>query len=448
MDATSELVIGQSQTALGGGRLAARCAAWLRGSAGQTFLALADQAVVSGTNFLTTVAVGRLCLAGDLGLYSLGFTVVVLALSLQQALVGAPYTVYAQRLHGREHAEYTGSVLVHVGLLSGLGTAGLVGLSALCAWLGGSQLEPLFGVLALTVPCLLLRDFARRWAFARLWLGAVLTLDLALAALQFGGLAVLAAGGRLSALGAHGVSGLACLLAGGAWLALNRHGLALRRGQVGRELRRSWAFGKWICVGMAVGVLHSYVMHWLLLGVLGVAVTGTFAACATLADLSNPLVMGLANLAGPRTARAFTDAGAAGVRRVVWQMSLLLGAPMLAFCFLLALVGAPAASWLFHGDYSRHGPTLTLLGVAALAGGLGMVVNTGLCALERSNLTFYTCVAGLLVTLAVAGCLVLPLGMLGAAWGLAAGSLASLALKHAAFARLTGSVRAEVREKP
>ena len=77
------------------------------GTLRQGLLSLADQAVVSATNFATGVIVARTCSREELGLYMLGFSVILLATDLQTSLISTPYMVYAPRLKGRAHALYT-----------------------------------------------------------------------------------------------------------------------------------------------------------------------------------------------------------------------------------------------------------------------------------------------------------------------------------------------------
>src|SRR4051794_27056330 len=87
---------------------------WLRGDGGQKGVALADQAIVSGASFVTTLVVGRVGGAEELGVYSLGFTLLVLALSFQDALVSSPYTVYSYRLESEDRARFAGSALTQL----------------------------------------------------------------------------------------------------------------------------------------------------------------------------------------------------------------------------------------------------------------------------------------------------------------------------------------------
>src|SRR5438552_13765681 len=85
---------------------------------GNHALALIDQAVVSGTSFLTTILIGRWCGASELGIYSLGFSLLVSWGCVHQSLIALPYTIYRHRTVRGTQAEYAGSALVQSGLLS------------------------------------------------------------------------------------------------------------------------------------------------------------------------------------------------------------------------------------------------------------------------------------------------------------------------------------------
>ena len=65
-------------------------------AAGDPFLA--DQGVSSATNFLTGVIIARACSKEELGLYMLGFSLVLFVTDLQTSLISTPYMVYAPRL--------------------------------------------------------------------------------------------------------------------------------------------------------------------------------------------------------------------------------------------------------------------------------------------------------------------------------------------------------------
>ena len=82
-------------------------ALWSNTTARQGSLSLLDQGVASATNFLTGVIIARGCSKEELGLYMLGFSLILLMTDLQTSLIATPYMVYAPRLKGEAHASYT-----------------------------------------------------------------------------------------------------------------------------------------------------------------------------------------------------------------------------------------------------------------------------------------------------------------------------------------------------
>src|SRR4051812_40178661 len=83
-------------------------------AAGRGGLALVAQALVSGMNFGTSLLVGRFAGPDELGVYSLGFTLVVVAMSFQDSLVSSPYTVYGNRLEGEDRSRLAGAALAQL----------------------------------------------------------------------------------------------------------------------------------------------------------------------------------------------------------------------------------------------------------------------------------------------------------------------------------------------
>jgi O-antigen/teichoic acid export membrane protein len=398
-------------------------------------LALTDQAVVSATSSLTTVLVGRFAGPEELGIYSIGFSILVLIVCLQDSLVMAPYTVFTQRLEGEERAEYAGSVLLHHRILAALTVLGLALAGTLLWFLPGSpRLAQVLLVLAVATPMILMREFRRRMSFAHMHMSSALTLDAATAFLQLLTLAALAFCGAMSAVTAQGTVGLACGVTAGIALILSRGSFVIRRDKAVRELRRSWTFGRWIVCGQFISAVHGFVLYWLLAVLLGATVTGVFAACMTIVTLSSPFILGMSNLLGPRTARAFTEGGRDELRRVVLKAALVLGACLAAFVGLVTLFGDDLMRLLYDGkEYGGHGLTISLLALGVLANSVSIPADYGLRTLERPALSFRASLAGLLVTLVASTLLALWWGMLGAALGALAGSIIGTLIRLISF---------------
>ena len=135
---------------------------------GKNTLALVDQAVVSGTSFLTTVLIARWANVRELGIYALGFSAAGgVDLCSGIALIATPYTIYRHRAKRGTQAEYAGNVLIHQGLLSALVVI-VLAVAVGLMYLAGAvpELITVIGVLAAVTPFVLLREFGRRFAFA------------------------------------------------------------------------------------------------------------------------------------------------------------------------------------------------------------------------------------------------------------------------------------------
>ncbi|HFB98709.1 MAG TPA: hypothetical protein ENJ62_06175, partial [Bryobacterales bacterium] len=109
-------------------------------------LALADQAMVSGTNFLTSVLLARWLAPAEYGLYALMLSFVYLLASVQQALVIQPMRVFGGTIYKAEQRDYFGNlVLGSVGI--GLAMAAVFSIVGLIwRWFGdGDAPQALIG---------------------------------------------------------------------------------------------------------------------------------------------------------------------------------------------------------------------------------------------------------------------------------------------------------------
>lgn len=402
-------------------------------------LSLVDQAIVSATSFLTTLVIGRICGAEELGIYSLAFTLVVLISNLQTAVFSTPYTIYGSRLSGRIRDQYAGSVLMHCVMLM---VASSVCLALVAA--GLSVLQPenqhpeLIWILAGALPLLLLREFVRRFAFAHLRIVLVLGLDSLAATIQLLGLWLLVQYDQLTTINVYLIMGAACAIAGGGALVLLKDGFSIQWKNVFPELRKSWLLGRWLAASRLTAMIQVYAVHWILAAVSGASATGVYAACMTLLLAANPFVIGIGNLLEPRAARAMAERGVPHLRRVVWKATQLLGSVMAVYCLFLIFFGGWLVSLLYTGSqFENQGPTVAILALAALVNAWETGATYGLRVLERPDLSFRASLLSLCITLTLAIFLVQPYGTVGGASAVLAGDSAAAALRWFAFSRLS-----------
>lgn len=416
---------------------------WLRGVGRwlgrATNLSILDQGIVSAASFLTTLLVGRIAGAEQLGIYALASTIAVMAAAIQTALVSIPYTIYSHRLTPRGQRVAAGSSLVFCAAAAVLMAAGLLAASLLAVGLGDrSPLTAVLLTLAAAMPCLLLREFVRRYVFAHLRIGLALLLDAGVVALQVGGLFLLVAGGWLSAVTAYVVLAIASgTVAAAGLLKLRRH-FRLQRARLLPELCRNWRLGRWVVASHAAAMFQTYAVHWLLALLLGAASTGVFAACMTLLLLANPLMIGIGNVLEAKAAHAWAKHGRPGLRRVVWSTTALVGGALAVYCLTIMVVGGPLVAWLYDGpQYEGQAATVAVLALSALVGSLDLGAAHGLRVLERADLSFRASVLSLLVTLIGGATLIGSMGTLGGALAVCAGNIAGAVARCGTFAWLS-----------
>ena len=414
-------------------------AAWVflsGATARKGMVTLADQGIVSATNFLTGILVGRAVPEASFGVYVLGLTVVMFMVEAQTALVSTPFTVFHPRLKEGERPAYAGSSLMHfLGLAGGAMVLFVLGGVALLFGRGPSEMLSVARTLAAVVGFILLREFLRRISFARLRMGRALLLDACVSALQLGGLLALMRGGLLTPSRAYLVMGGACGVTALAALLGARRGFSLRGAQPLRELRRSWGLSKWLLLGIVVFWFASHSYPWLIAAFHDTAETGAYGACLRVIFIANVFMFGAANLLGPKMAHAFAEGGGARVTRAVLQATVVLAAPMLGFCLLMQVFGGPLVPLLFRGKYDGYAWTVRLLAMEQLVVALAYPINKALVALERADVNFKSCLIALAGTLLFGIWLVKGWGTAGAAAGSLIGSAGASAYKAWAFRR-------------
>jgi O-antigen/teichoic acid export membrane protein len=417
------------------GRLWTRAGSLLGEMSRKGGLALFDQGIVSLTRFVTTIMVGRACGADELGVYALAFSVLVLLGVIQESLITAPFTILHHSQSDAERRLHAGSVLVHYCVWAVLVAAALVGCGLVLSAEGGSSpLALLVWTLAATMPSTLLREFARRMAFARLHVGAALALDLAASVIQLGGLFLLAATGTLSAITAFGVIGVACGLPGIVWLIVTHHDFRIDWSLVTSRLGRNWTLGRWMFGSQLLAVATHYSIHWVLMVLIGATATGVYSACFSVVMLANPLVLGLTNILQPKAAQALARGGKRALVGVVRTVTWVLAAFMGAFLLLISLIGETLVAWFYNDpSFADHGHTIIILSSSMAIFALGIGYGHGLKAMERPKWTFYATALDLIVMLLTAVPLGYFFGLVGGAYCLLLGSIVATVTRYLAF---------------
>ncbi|WP_166824813.1 lipopolysaccharide biosynthesis protein [Thalassoroseus pseudoceratinae] len=391
--------------------------------------AIMDQAVTSAGRFISTILVGRACGVEGLGLYSLGISVAMITLAAQHSLITAPYTVYLhKRSSQRERSSYAGSMLIAwLTLACVIGTLFLTTSATIPHLHADSTYTKLFAVLALGVPALLLREFARQLTFANSQFKTALLFDSVTAFLQVIALLILTTTNRLSPIGAWWAIISVYSLTSAVWLLHRRGSINLRYSEFWSDLKQNWSIGRWDLASNVFMTSQLYLMHWCLAWSVGVQETGVYAACATVLLFANPLVMGISNFIMPMISRTLCNDGLQAMTRVVLRATLVLGTIMLSFSAVAILMGPMILQILFQIDSNNtHRIVIALLAANATIGAFGIAPEWALLALEKPQVTFRAACIGLATTGLAAVTMIQAWGVVGAALGLLLGTLLSV----------------------
>lgn len=400
----------------------------------QGILSLADQAVVSATNFATGIILARACSQEELGLYMLGFSAIMLVTDLQTSLISTPYMVYAPRLKGRAHALYTGSTLLHQLLFSVLIVLALIcGARAGAMGIGPRGIEAVLWALAAVIALVMLREYARRVCFARLKLFTAFLIDACTAAGQIGGLLLLAWFHLLSASRAFWMIGLACAVALLWWLWSDREFYHPRINESRADLKKNWFFGKWVFASGLVWAVSMNLYPWFLAAFHSAASTGVWAACLGVVSIGNPVLLGIQNVVGPKISHEYAAGGAKALRRLVPKVAAAISLPISLLCVVLIRWGGRLVALLYGSQYAGNGRVVAILALSVLISAPAFCFSRALYATERADLDFLSNFAALFIMLTLGFWLVRAYGPLGAAFGLLGGNLATSTLKAAAY---------------
>jgi O-antigen/teichoic acid export membrane protein len=400
----------------------------------QGMISLADQSVASVTNFATGIIIARTCSKEEMGLYMLGFSLILLMTDFQTSLITTPYMVFSPRLKGRAHALYTGSTLIHQCAFCLLTMAGVVSAAfAVSHGFGRPGLGPVLWSLSIVIALIMLREHARRVSFARLRLKTAFLFDTCIAIGQIAGLLLLARFGWLSASRAFWVIGLVCGVAVLGWLWSDRECYSPRFPESLADFKKNWVFGKWVFASGLVWALGMNLYPWFLAYFHGTASTGVWAACLGVVSVGNPLLMGIQNYLGPKIAHVYAAYGSKALHHFVLKITAILFFPVSLLCLVLMLWGGRFVVLLYGRQYGGNNLVVAILSINLLIMATTFSFSRALMAIERADLDFLVNFAALFIMLVVGFWLVRAFGTLGAALGFLTANLVTSLIRVAVF---------------
>jgi len=385
-------------------------------------LALLDQGILTGSNFIISILLARWMSAEEYGIYAVAFAVFLFLLNFHQALLLEPMLVFGSSVYRNSLRGYLKSLLwLHL-WVSVLMIFGLAVSAAVMARMGQSPgLPAALVAVGFVGPAVLLFWLTKRVFYLKLSPAPSAASAVLYCAVLLGGLGVIYKYGLVSAASAlllMGVGGLVSSL-----VLLTYLGLRLRSTQADPTLRetfnRHWRYGRWALGANAMMWIPINIFYPLLSKFSGLAQAGELKALMNFAAPMLQTCAALSSLMLPYTARMLEQRGSAGVNIALKRMTLLCVACAVPYWIVLLVFKGPAFHLLYSGRYMTITYLLPIVALVSVLGSAFFGPAIVLRSLESPASVFGAVTISSCVALLIGIPLTRALGVAGALWGMA-----------------------------
>ncbi len=380
----------------------------LRILTGRRIFGLADQILISGSNFITMVLVGRGLGMAGFGQFSLVYNVLLFANMIQASLVTQPHNVLGSwRKQGDDYAGYTASAAVSQGIMAGVQAIAALA-AAMVAWSQGWNCTALLLALAPAIAFWQLQEFFRRILYTEGRTGAALLNDV----VSYGGQAVWIAalwwmdrgipeGAPHHLTGPAAIYVLAITSAAAAIIGL----FQVRQSLCGKiditHWLENWRFGKWLLGSELLTYFSSLPMYMNLVGLaIGEAASGYLKASQTLFGPARIISFYLATVLPIQFSRRLADGGNRALHEQLKKTAAVVLPLLGLFCLTIGVFAAPLLG-IFGREFAAHPRVLALYAVVAFFTYGQMVLTAALTAKRQTRAIFFGSAWGAAVTLLI-----------------------------------------------
>lgn len=364
----------------------------LIGSLGHVPWALADQALVSAVNFLTTVIVARMVTLDEFGLFSIAWMIMLLSKDLQNASINAPMMSIGPKYTADEIPYYYGAALVQQAGFSSISFLLIVIGVLVAGLLYPGVLAPGFTLaLAAAIVADQIQDFIRRYFYANERPVAVFVNDVINYGSRLIALFLLFNYAPTDSVGILWVM-CGCAIAGVAAGAISFGSVRLSRKWIAAIARRHWGFSKWTTGNSVLRWLSSNLIILMSGAVLGPQAIGAIRAAINVLAPRNVLILGMTNIVLVGGARIFQTEREHGLRRYLLRFT----GVGISFDILLAVVAAIYADeimlHLYGPDFVPYSFIIYWLACINIVNFFTFPIGMGLQILENTRPFFISAV--------------------------------------------------------
>lgn len=320
-----------------------------------TQLTLVDQALVSGSNFLTAILITRLAGLEEYGFFALAWMGLLLMSSLQQAFIQAPMMSLGPKKSDSEQASYfPASQLLQFGFALTIFLLICPVIAYADLLLPKWKVSELFPILPLAILAYLMQEYYRRYFFISSQAARALLIDGISYLGMLGGILFLYFQDLLTSSYIY----LAILISFGtaALLGFFMARLSLRKGIAGFSaiLREHWKYASWL---LGTAVLQFFSSNYFLLAaaaLLGPLALGALRIAQNLLGLTHVLFQAMENVVPVKAAESYAKEGFLAMKKYLLKLSVRSGLVVLAILVLLALGAKPVLGLVYGTEYEAY----------------------------------------------------------------------------------------------
>jgi O-antigen/teichoic acid export membrane protein len=422
------------------GRFSSKFARWITKGG----LAIVDQGLISGSNFLIGILLARWLMPEQYGAFALAFSVFLLLSYVYQSFLAEPQAVFSGSAYSGSLRGYLKTLLgIHL-ILTCFGVVLLGGAAAIAAVLGqGNGLPGALAGVAIASPCILFfwlmrRSFYMNMAPGRAAVGAFLYFVVVTA-----GLFIAYKKSLISPFSAYLLMAVAAL--GTGFYLLSQINKVLPPDTTVPPTRREawrkhWGYGKWALAVSVVTWIPYYMYYPLVSAFSGMAQAGQLRALMNLSLPMEQSYTALSILFLPYAARVCREKGISSAGPLVTRITSLFVVGAVAYWAILIPLKGPVFHLLYGGKYMEvaHFIPYVALGTTMWAAAFGPAIL--LRAVESPDSIFYArCVASAL-SLLIGVPATRSFGLWGVVWSIIIANLAAFVISLYILRRKSKSV--------
>ena len=398
--------------------------------------ALADQAMVSGVNFLAAILLARYLGIEEFGVFSLAWLVVGMVSGMQQSVVSMLMMSIGPKQEDTKLPSYYAAVFMQQAVFASVTSIFVLGGAIATSivypdW----EIGPLVLPLAAATFAYQTQDFVRRYFFACGRMLAALGIDAVsylgqLAALSW--LFVVESLSPASALWAIAATAAAAVLIG----MLHLGPLDWGRADFSAVLKRHWRMARWLGITTLIGMTTRMLFPATAGALLGPAAVGALKAAQNLMGIAQVLFFALENVVPRRAAQHYHQSGIFALIRYLVRVASFGGAMTLCVTVFFALAPEFWLRLIFGEEFASYGNLVRWYAAIYLVSFARIPLGAGFRALEETRPMFLATCVQACIAIAVAYPLISALGVTGVVIGMLIAAAVGKVLLINSFIRL------------